>query len=184
MRVLVPLAILKGETVSAGVVDSLSNAEVVLLGYHVVPEQTPPGQARMSFEEHAEDALGETAAAFEDAGVPVETVLVFTHDRGETVGRVADERGCKAVLSNQRGLVQTFVELDPPEPQGGGGEQPSTTENTHYSTGVDPASGDEPEDVERIFPVVRSGWQLLVVVAGYGTLAARLWEDRAGGDGA
>jgi hypothetical protein len=115
MRVLVPLAVLEGETVSAGVVESLSNAEVVLLGYHVVPEQTPPGQARMSFEDRAEDALGETAAAFEDAGVPVETVLVFTHDRGETVGRVADERGCDAVLSNQSAhdAEDVFVPLLP-----------------------------------------------------------------------
>lgn len=100
-RVLVPLAVLEGETVSSGVVDSLSNAEVVLLGVHVVPEQTPPGQARMSFEDRAEDLLEETATEFEDAGVSVDTVLVFTHDRAETVARVADERGCDAVVSNQ-----------------------------------------------------------------------------------
>jgi len=100
-RILVPLAVLEGETVSPGVVGSLSNAEVVLLGYHVVPEQTPPGQARMSFEERAEKALGETASSFKDAGVAVDTVLVFTHDRSETVARVADEHGCDAVLSNQ-----------------------------------------------------------------------------------
>ena len=100
-RVLVPLEVLEGETVSPGVVESLSNAEVVLLGVHVVPEQTPPGQARMSFEERADSALSEAATAFEDADVAVETVLVFTHDRGETVARVAEEHGCDAVLSNQ-----------------------------------------------------------------------------------
>lgn len=100
-RVVVPLAVLEGEAVSPGLVESLSNVEVVLLGYHVVPEQTPPGQARMSFEERAEDALGEAAEVFEDGGVPVEKVLVFTHDRGETVARVADEHGCNAVVSNQ-----------------------------------------------------------------------------------
>lgn len=88
----------------------------------------------------------------------------------------------KALLSDQRGLVQTFVELDPPDPQGGGGQQPRTTENTHYSTGVDPKRGQEPEDVERIFPLVRSGWQLLLVVVGYGVLAVRLWEGQRGGD--
>lgn len=100
-RVLVPLEVLEGETVSPGVVESLSNAEVVLLGVHVVPEQTPPGQARMSFEERADDSLSDAATAFEDVGVDVETVLVFTHDRGETVARVAEEHGCDAVLSNQ-----------------------------------------------------------------------------------
>jgi hypothetical protein len=100
-RVLVPIAVLEGETVAPGVVESLSNAEVVLLGYHVVPEQTPPGQARMSFEDRAEKALEEVATAFEDAGVPTETVLVFTPDRSDTVARIADEHGCDAVLSNQ-----------------------------------------------------------------------------------
>jgi len=86
----------------------------------------------------------------------------------------------KALLSDQRGLVQTFVELAPPEPaQGdGGGTQPRTTQNTHYSTGVDPSTGRERADVERVFPLVRSGWQLLLVVAGYGVLAVRLWEQR------
>jgi hypothetical protein len=114
-RVLVPLAVLEGETVSSGLVESLSNAEVVLLGYHVVPEQTPPGQARMSFEERAEDALGEAAEVFENAGVPVEKVLVFTHDRGETVARVADEHGCSAVVSNQPAheADEVFVPLLP-----------------------------------------------------------------------
>jgi hypothetical protein len=83
----------------------------------------------------------------------------------------------KALLSDQRGVVQTFVEIDPPEPQGDG-QVTRTTNNTHYSTGVDPAKGEEPEDVERIFPLVRSGWQLLLVVVGYGVLAVRLWEVR------
>lgn len=90
----------------------------------------------------------------------------------------------RALLSDQRGLVQTFVELEPPEPpDDGGGGQPSTTGNTHYSTGVDPSRGEEPEDVERVFPLVRSGQQLLLVVVGYGALAVRLWERR-GADGA
>jgi hypothetical protein len=75
------------------------------------------------------------------------------------------------LLSNQRGVVQTFVDLSPdPEPR--------TTENTHYWTGVDPSPGDEPENVERIFPVVRSGLQLLVVLLGAFTLGARFYEDR------
>lgn len=86
----------------------------------------------------------------------------------------------KALLSDQRGFVQTFVELDPPDPQDGGGQQSRTTDNTHYSTGVDPSKGQEAEDVERIFPLVRSGWQLLLVVVGYGVLAVRLREGRRG----
>jgi hypothetical protein len=74
------------------------------------------------------------------------------------------------LLSNQRGLVQTFVDLSAtPE---------RTTENTHYWTGVDPTRGSEPANVERIFPVVRSGFQLFVVVLGAFTLGARFREER------
>lgn len=78
----------------------------------------------------------------------------------------------KALLSNQRGFVQTFVELEP----SGGGSKPPTTGTRHYSTGVDPSKGAEQKNAERVFPLVRSGWQLLLVVAGYGVLAVRLWE--------
>lgn len=75
------------------------------------------------------------------------------------------------VLSNQRGIVQTFVELSP-EP-----DAPSTRERT-YVTGVDPSAGEEPEDVERTFPVVTAGWQLLVVLTSACLLSVRLWESR------
>lgn len=75
------------------------------------------------------------------------------------------------LLSNQRGIVQTFVDLSPdPEPR--------TTGNTHYWTGVDPSPGDEPENIERIFPVVRSGFQTLVILLGSFTLGARFWTER------
>lgn len=76
----------------------------------------------------------------------------------------------RALLSNQRGFVQTFVELAPAEPA------PSTGER-HYSTGVDPTAGSEPENVERVFPLAMSGLQLLLVLAGYGVVAVRLWAD-------
>ncbi|MFB6196592.1 MAG: metal-dependent hydrolase [Haloplanus sp.] len=75
----------------------------------------------------------------------------------------------KLLLSNQRGIVQTFVELS---------ETRRTTANTHYWTGVDPTRGPDPANVERIFPVVRSGFQLLVVVLGAFTLGARFLEER------
>jgi hypothetical protein len=76
----------------------------------------------------------------------------------------------KLLLSNQRGVVQTFVDLSV-EPE-------RTTANTHYWTGVDPTPGRDPPTAERIFPVVRSGFQLLVVVLGGFTLGARFWEER------
>jgi hypothetical protein len=74
------------------------------------------------------------------------------------------------LLSNQRGVVQTFVDLS--------ADPERTTENTHYWTGVDPTRGKEPANVERIFPVVRSGFQLLVVLLGAFTLGARALEER------
>lgn len=73
------------------------------------------------------------------------------------------------MLSNQRGLVQTIWEV--------GGQDSSvagTTANTHYTTGVDPSRGAEPEDVERIFPIARGGLQVLLVVTAVVVGAVRL----------
>lgn len=74
----------------------------------------------------------------------------------------------KALLSSTRGFVQTFVELTPESNTVGG-----TTEDTFYYTGVDTTPGNEPEQVERIFPLVDSGMQLLVVALSGFLLAAR-----------
>jgi hypothetical protein len=75
----------------------------------------------------------------------------------------------RLLFSNERGVVQTFVEL---------GQSPErTTENTHFWTGVDPTRGEEPANVERIFPVVESGIQLLVVLLSATVLSVRLLVD-------
>lgn len=74
------------------------------------------------------------------------------------------------LVSNQRGVVQTFVEL---------GRGPvGTTESVHYATGVDPTPGAEPENVERVFYVLQSGTDLLLVLTGFGVVAGRLYETR------
>ena len=71
----------------------------------------------------------------------------------------------KIELSNQRGIVQTFVDIQSesgvPAPQGIG-----STSEISYSTGVDPDPSGTQTNPERIFPVVRAGWQLLVLVVG------------------
>jgi len=83
----------------------------------------------------------------------------------------------KLVISDQRGVVQTFVEtgggsestsVPSPEPQG-------SSEEVNLSTGVDPdPDGTTGEtDPERIFPIVREGWQLVVLVVGTAVTAAR-----------
>lgn len=96
--ILVPVRVLAGERVEAGVVDLLSNARVVLLGYHVLPEQTAPGQARMQFEDRAQNRLDDLESRFSDAGATVETRLAFTHDREQTIERIAAETGAVGTL--------------------------------------------------------------------------------------
>lgn len=93
-------------------------------------------------------------------------VLYPVHDRFYTLNG-------EILLSNRRGFVQTFVEFSEGSDAVGG-----TTETTHYSTGVDPTKGETTEPVERVFPVVRSGFQLLVVALSAFLLAARFREHQ------
>ncbi len=83
----------------------------------------------------------------------------------------------KLVISDQRGIVQTFVEtggdsgstaVPAPEPQG-------SSKEVNLSTGVDPDPDGTAEttDPERIFPIVREGWQLVVLLVGTGVTLAR-----------
>ncbi|QLC32760.1 universal stress protein [Halarchaeum sp. CBA1220] len=97
-KVLVPVEVLEGESVSESLAAFLAPADVVVLGYHVLPEQTPTEQASMQFEERAQTAVDDLAAVFRDAGGDVETRVAFTHDRDQTVERVAADVGATAVL--------------------------------------------------------------------------------------
>ena len=84
----------------------------------------------------------------------------------------------KIELSDQRGIVQTFVDLSPDE---GGGPAPDSfgsSQEVNMSTGVDPDPSGTEEDPERLFPVVRAGWQLFILVVGTAVTAARF---RTGG---
>lgn len=83
-------------------------------------------------------------------------------------------------LSTQRGIVQTFVEMNPPAENGGSSGGPSlrsigNTSEVQMSTGVDPNPGGEtrPGPVDRIFPVARGGWQLYLLVVGTLATATR-----------
>ena len=96
--VLVPIRVLEGESIPEGTPELLANAHVVLLGYHVVPDQTAPGQARMQFEERALQRLEEFETILEEAGAVVETRLVFTHEEQKTIDRMIAEYDCLAVL--------------------------------------------------------------------------------------
>jgi nucleotide-binding universal stress UspA family protein len=95
--VLVPIRVLE-ESLPRGIPDLLAHAHVVLLGYHVIPEQTAPGQARMQFEERANQQLDDVQSLLEDAGATVERRLVFTHHAQTTIDRLIYEHDCLAVL--------------------------------------------------------------------------------------
>jgi membrane-bound metal-dependent hydrolase YbcI (DUF457 family) len=79
----------------------------------------------------------------------------------------------KLVLSDQRGVVQTFVDLSPTNP-----EPAKTTNNVRYVTAVNPSPGNKQKNVERVFPIARSGMQLLLVLASAAVVSARLWLGR------
>lgn len=73
-------------------------------------------------------------------------------------------------LTDQRGLVQTVWEAQQ--------STRGTTGTTHYATGVDTAPGPDPPDRERIFPLVDSGFQLLLVLSAVVVTAGRLLPAR------
>jgi len=108
--ILVPVRVLEGESIPEGVPTLLANAHVVLLGYHVVPEQTAPGQAQMQFEDRATERLDEYETMFEEAGATVERRLVFTHDGQKTIDRTIAEHDCLAALvPNATGQVEDVL---------------------------------------------------------------------------
>lgn len=109
-RILIPVAVLKGQQVAEPLVDFLAASNVVILGYHVLPDQTPAEQASMQYEERAQDAVRGIAEVFEDAGRDVETRVVFTHDRDQTIDRVASEVGATAtLLPNPSGNIEDVL---------------------------------------------------------------------------
>ncbi|MFA1609607.1 universal stress protein [Halobellus rubicundus] len=108
--VLLPLAVLEGQTVPEPLAAYLAPAEVIVLGYHVLPEQTPTEQASLQFEDRAREAVDDVAETFRGAGGDPETRVVFTHDRRQTIDRVADEVGATAVLiPNPTGAIEEVL---------------------------------------------------------------------------
>lgn len=98
LRILVAVDVPRPEQISHLLMELQRPLTVSLLGVYLVPDQTVPDQAREQFGPEAEEALEDVAHAFREAGVEVETDLVFTPDRLETVERTALERGCHAIL--------------------------------------------------------------------------------------
>lgn len=114
-RVLVSVAVLEGESPSAGLIELLGTVDVTVLGYHLLPEQTPADQARAQFEERATAALENITAEFRAAGGAADHRLVFTQDRRKTIDRIAAEVDADAyALPGSTGPTERLLVSLPP----------------------------------------------------------------------
>jgi hypothetical protein len=83
----------------------------------------------------------------------------------------------KIELSDQRGVVQTFVDLSPDDGGPPAPDSRGTSQEVNVSTGIDPDPSGTETNPERIFPVVRGGWQLWLLAVGAVVTAARFRVD-------
>ena len=74
-------------------------------------------------------------------------------------------------LSSQHGIVQTFTDGGLPLLEARG-----TTTEREITTGIDPGEG----ETERVFPIARNGWELVLLVGGIFITAVRLWQVESG----
>lgn len=96
---LVPVDISDGTPPAQPLIDLCRSVDVILLGYYPVPDQIAPAQLREDHETDATEALAEIAEKFRASGIDITDVLVFTHDRQDTIDRLAGKYGCDAVLT-------------------------------------------------------------------------------------
>lgn len=81
-------------------------------------------------------------------------------------------------LSNQQGLVQTFIEWG----NGNGNGSPSParggTDEVEITTGLDPGESTDPDEApERTFPVIGATWELVLFLTGTFVTVARFYVD-------
>ena len=96
--VLLPIRVLERDSIPDGIPELLANAHIILLGYHVVPDQTPTGQAEMQFEERTATRLDNLEELLLKAGATVEVRMVFTHQAQQTIDRINQEHDCDAII--------------------------------------------------------------------------------------
>ncbi|GGJ07644.1 universal stress protein [Halobellus salinus] len=95
--VLVPVDVSGDERPDPDLLALLRPAKVVLVGWYPVPDQTALEQMQAEHEEAAVARIEDVAAEFPE-DTDVETLVVFTRDRTETVDRVADDYGAAVVV--------------------------------------------------------------------------------------
>ena len=97
--VLIPINAAEAEDLPVTLVKTLAPLHIVVLGYYLVPNQAAPEQVRSNHKEEATAAIDDAVSQFTDRGAEVESVVVFTHDKDETIDHVADEYDVDAVLT-------------------------------------------------------------------------------------
>jgi nucleotide-binding universal stress UspA family protein len=95
--ILVPVDVSKDKRPDPDLLALLQPAKVVLVGWYPVPDQVAPEQMQDEHEEEAVARIEEIAADFSE-GTDIETLVVFTPDRSETVDRVAEEYDATVVV--------------------------------------------------------------------------------------
>ena len=96
--ILMPIDVSKSVSMDGTLVESLSDANVVLLGYWPIPEQSGSDQTREQFGTEAEERLQTVADQLTDRGVNVQTRLVFTKNRNQVIDQAVNQYDCQSVL--------------------------------------------------------------------------------------
>lgn len=96
--ILIPVDVSTDDRPSGAILELLHPADIVLVGWYPVPDQTAPEQMRDEYEADAIERIEAIADDLPHASGAIETLVVFTRDRADTVDRVADEYDCDAVL--------------------------------------------------------------------------------------
>lgn len=102
-------AIAGTDHVDASVVGSLAPAQVVVLGYWPVPDQSSPQQLRDQFGDEARATLEAVTDPLDEYDFPIRSELSFTKDRDHLIDRVVNKHGCTSVL------LPGTVRTTPPE---------------------------------------------------------------------
>ena len=97
-KILIPIEVLKKESVPEGIVNLLKDTKIILLGIHEIPEQTAASQASMQYKEKVDKILENIKQSFDEAGAKTETREAFTHDKKETIERIEEEENIDATL--------------------------------------------------------------------------------------
>ncbi|RLM57006.1 universal stress protein [Halobellus sp. Atlit-31R] len=95
--VLVPVDVSGAERPDPDLLELLGAAKVVLVGWYPVPDQTALEQMQEEHEDEAIERIESIAADFPDK-TDVETLVVFTRDRADTVDRVATDYDAEVVV--------------------------------------------------------------------------------------